>query len=115
MLDAFYWVGVHDAAPPDSCSLWLQDLRENYLLTASTFLPSCDTPILLFFPRPRPPPQCKVLVKGQTLQRLGRGAEYEALRPEHIWWLIHVGSGMVVAAYHDVEKGDLLREMTLPK
>jgi len=73
------------------------------------------TILFLFCPSTLLSLQCKVLAKGQPLQRLEEGGGYEPLRPEHIWWLIHVGSGMIVAAYHDVEKGDLLREMTLPK
>ena len=67
--------------------------------------------------------QCKVLVKGDPQMRLGggegggaaAGGAYEPLAARHVWWLCHVGSAMVVAAFHDVEKGDLLREMTLPR
>lgn len=43
------------------------------------------------------------------------GEVYEPLCARHVWWLCHVSSGLLVAAYHDVERGDLLREMTLPK
>jgi serine/threonine protein kinase len=69
-----------------------------------------------------------VLVKGEPLARASPsgghvsglssgavGGAYEPLGPRHVWWLCHVASGLVVAAYHDVERGDLLREMTLPK
>mmetsp|Transcript_17526 Transcript_17526/g.22776 ORF Transcript_17526/g.22776 Transcript_17526/m.22776 type:complete len:520 (-) Transcript_17526:872-2431(-) len=58
--------------------------------------------------------QCKVLVKGEMLNRFEDGS-YEPLDARHVWWLIHTPSSAVIAAYHDVEKGDLLREMTLPK
>jgi hypothetical protein len=58
--------------------------------------------------------QCKVLIKGEPQRMLGEG-QYEALESRHVWWLVHTQSLMVLAAYHDVEKGDLLREMTLPK
>jgi len=87
--------------------------------------------------------QCKVLVKGEPLARVAsppssqetnslntptstpssstststtsNGDAYEPLCARHVWWLCHVSSGLLVAAYHDVERGDLLREMTLPK
>lgn len=67
--------------------------------------------------------QCKVAVKGELRRRIRssssstdeKSSAYEPLAARHIWWLVHTHTGQIVSAYHDVERGDLLREMTLPR
>jgi len=57
--------------------------------------------------------QCKVVAQGKPLQG-GDGGLRKSLGAENVWWLFHGPSGRVVAAFHDVERGNLIREMTLP-
>ena len=74
--------------------------------------------------------QCKVVLKGEPRKTISSEGSlttsrdnsmsystsiYEPLAVRHVWWLIHPPTGQIVSAYHDVERGDLLREMTLPR